>query len=126
VKRVILDTDVGTDVDDALAIALATASREIELEGITTYHSWADIFQDGRTYMHDPLAVYCAACSRHVSMRRMHVALEVRDRVPRTISYPDRPPNMRVCVDVDAPAFVNHWLHRVRRLTARVAKQGGG
>jgi len=33
--RLILDTDIGTDVDDCLAIALLLASPEIQLEGIT-------------------------------------------------------------------------------------------
>jgi len=35
-KRVLLDTDIGTDVDDLLALALALSSPEIGLEGITT------------------------------------------------------------------------------------------
>ena len=42
-KRVILDTDVGTDVDDALAIALAAASPELHLEGLTTVHADAPL-----------------------------------------------------------------------------------
>jgi len=33
---VILDTDIGTDIDDAFALALALASPEIELRGVTT------------------------------------------------------------------------------------------
>src|SRR6266446_1775093 len=33
---VLLDTDIGGDIDDALALALALASPEIELQGITT------------------------------------------------------------------------------------------
>lgn len=33
--RVILDTDIGTDVDDALALALILASPEFRLEGVT-------------------------------------------------------------------------------------------
>jgi purine nucleosidase len=33
--RVILDTDIGTDVDDCLALALILASAEIQLEGVT-------------------------------------------------------------------------------------------
>src|SRR5438309_7891161 len=33
--RVILDTDIGTDVDDCLAIAFLLGSPEITLEGIT-------------------------------------------------------------------------------------------
>jgi len=36
--KVILDTDIGTDVDDALALALALNSPEIELLGVTTVH----------------------------------------------------------------------------------------
>ena len=37
-ERVILDTDIGTDVDDAMALALAALSPEITLEGITTVY----------------------------------------------------------------------------------------
>jgi inosine-uridine nucleoside N-ribohydrolase len=33
---VIIDTDIGTDIDDALALALALASPELELCGVTT------------------------------------------------------------------------------------------
>src|SRR5215208_43536 len=33
--RVILDTDIGTDVDDCLAIALILGSPELTLEGVT-------------------------------------------------------------------------------------------
>jgi len=34
-RRVILDTDIGSDVDDALALALALKSKEIKLEAVT-------------------------------------------------------------------------------------------
>lgn len=34
--RIVLDTDMGTDVDDALCLALAVASPEIELVAVTT------------------------------------------------------------------------------------------
>jgi purine nucleosidase len=33
---IILDTDIGTDIDDAFALALVLASPEIELRGVTT------------------------------------------------------------------------------------------
>jgi len=33
---IIIDTDIGTDIDDAFALALAIASPELELRGITT------------------------------------------------------------------------------------------
>lgn len=36
---VILDTDIGTDIDDAFALALALTSPEIELRGVTTVSS---------------------------------------------------------------------------------------
>lgn len=36
--RVVIDTDIGDDVDDALAIALALESPEIEVVGITTVY----------------------------------------------------------------------------------------
>lgn len=39
VKRVIIDTDIGGDPDDATAIALALASPELFIEGITTVYS---------------------------------------------------------------------------------------
>src|SRR4029453_14818556 len=35
-RRIVLDTDIGTDVDDALALALALASPEVELVAVTT------------------------------------------------------------------------------------------
>lgn len=37
-KRIILDTDIGDDVDDAFALALAVASPELEVVGVTTVH----------------------------------------------------------------------------------------
>lgn len=36
--RIIIDTDIGDDVDDAFAIALALVSPEIELVGVTTVY----------------------------------------------------------------------------------------
>jgi inosine-uridine nucleoside N-ribohydrolase len=39
---IILDTDIGTDVDDAFALALALASPEIDLQGVTTVGSRAE------------------------------------------------------------------------------------
>ncbi|MBM3981937.1 MAG: nucleoside hydrolase [Planctomycetes bacterium] len=39
---VVIDTDIGSDVDDAFALALAVASPEIDLVGVTTVGSAAD------------------------------------------------------------------------------------
>ena len=38
--KIILDTDIGDDVDDAFALALAVRSPEVEMVGITT--AWGD------------------------------------------------------------------------------------
>lgn len=37
-KRIILDTDIGDDIDDAFALALAISSPELSLGGVTTVH----------------------------------------------------------------------------------------
>src|SRR6266851_5562730 len=39
-EKVVLDTDIGDDVDDAFALALAIRSPEVEMVGITT--AWGD------------------------------------------------------------------------------------
>src|SRR5438045_3024652 len=39
---ILLDTDLGPDVDDALALALVLASPELELRGVTTVGGQAD------------------------------------------------------------------------------------
>jgi purine nucleosidase len=41
--RIVLDTDIGTDADDAVALALLLASPEIELEGVTTVSGDVDL-----------------------------------------------------------------------------------
>ena len=42
-KRVILDTDIGTDVDDALALVLAAGSPELQIDAVTTVHADAPL-----------------------------------------------------------------------------------
>src|SRR4051812_26483054 len=42
-KRLLLDTDIGTDVDDALALALAATSADAQLVGVTTVHADAPL-----------------------------------------------------------------------------------
>ncbi|MCR2805135.1 nucleoside hydrolase [Paenibacillus soyae] len=41
--RIILDTDIGSDVDDAMALALAMRSPEIQIEGVTTVYGNVDL-----------------------------------------------------------------------------------
>jgi purine nucleosidase len=38
VRRVVLDTDIGTDVDDALALGMLLRSPDVELVGVTTVY----------------------------------------------------------------------------------------
>src|SRR5438132_11172594 len=35
---VLIDTDIGDDIDDALALALALSSPELDVRGVTTVH----------------------------------------------------------------------------------------
>ncbi|AJY73436.1 nucleoside hydrolase [Paenibacillus beijingensis] len=42
-SRLIIDTDIGSDIDDAMAIALAMKSPELILEGVTTVYGDADL-----------------------------------------------------------------------------------
>src|SRR5258707_11800369 len=39
-EKIIIDTDIGDDIDDAFALALALRSPEVEILGITT--AWGD------------------------------------------------------------------------------------
>lgn len=42
-SRIILDTDIGTNPDDAVALALAAKSKEIRIEGVTTVYGQVHI-----------------------------------------------------------------------------------
>ncbi len=42
-SRIILDTDIGTDVDDLLALALILQSPELQLEGVTCVYGDVDL-----------------------------------------------------------------------------------
>ena len=41
-QKIILDTDIGSDIDDAFALALVLASEEFEVLGITTGEGFTD------------------------------------------------------------------------------------
>ncbi|WP_349305791.1 nucleoside hydrolase [Bacillus sp. FJAT-49711] len=42
-ERIIIDTDIGSDVDDAMALALAMRSRELMIEGVTTVYGDVEV-----------------------------------------------------------------------------------
>jgi purine nucleosidase len=105
----------GRPLSDALV-----GLMEQMFDGLATLSAEAGLSEDfyqGRTFMHDPLAVYTAAGCELVTLRRMHVALEVVDQVVRTMPYPGRTPNCQVCVGVDAANFVQFWLERIAALS---------
>ena len=102
--------DVLVTLMEHMLEGMASLSEELNLP--------ADIYR-GRTFMHDPLAVYTSIATRFIVTRRMHVAIEFLDDVVRTIAYPKRTPNVRVCVNVDAPALVDFWLGRIQEYATR-------
>lgn len=68
--KVILDTDIGDDIDDALALALILASPELELLGVTTVFSHTEararqarslLATAGGRHVHVPVAAGCGA-----------------------------------------------------------------
>ena len=107
-----------------LADTLVTLMEQM-LEGMATLSDevgMADDIYAGRTYLHDPLAVYASMAVELVTTRRQHVAIEFIDDVVRTIAYADRAPNVWVCEQVDAPAFVHFWLGRIQSHATRSAE----
>jgi hypothetical protein len=66
--------------------------------------------------MRDPLAIYVSMACGLVAVPGRHAQLGVQNNVLRTIACTERAPNLRVCVDVDGPGFINLWLDRVRHL----------
>ena len=102
------------------------AMMEAMLEGFADFSAElglpADFYQ-GRTFMHDPLAVYASMATELTGVRRTHIEYEEIDQVVRTMGYPDRAPNMWLCEQVDATAFPRFWIERVRRLTSGRQKQ---
>lgn len=88
----------------------------VGMESLSAEAGLGEDFYQGRTFMHDPLAVYNTITRQHVTVRRMHVSLEVIDSVLRTMPYFDRAPNCWVCVDVDAANFIGSWKNRIHTL----------
>ena len=90
------------------------------LEGMDSLSAEVGLSEDfyqGRTFMHDPLAVAVAFGSSLVTVQPLHLKLEVIDQTLRTMPYADLKPNVRVAVDVRAQEFVDFWLERLERLS---------
>ena len=103
--------------NEPLATSLVGLMEKM-FEGMATLSAEAGLTEDfylGRTFMHDPLAIYTAMAHQHVTTRRMHVAYEVIEQVVRTMPHFERTPNCWVCVDVDAPSFVGYWMEQIHQ-----------
>jgi purine nucleosidase len=123
--QVFLTADHRTMIRDwnPLANALVTLMEEM-LEGMASLSEELGLSEDiyqGRTFMHDPLAVYSSMATHLVVTRRTHVAIEFLDNVVRTMVYPERTPNLWVCEQVDAPAFIEFWLGRIRNYAVKTS-----
>lgn len=71
-QRIIIDTDAG--VDDALAILLALAWPDVQIQAITTVHGNVPV--ETATRLHDPLAVGVALDRSLVQTQPMNVDIE--------------------------------------------------
>ena len=100
-------SDVLVDMMEGMLTGMAGLSAEVGL---------SEDFYQGRTFMHDPLAVAVAFNSKLIEVRDLHVKLEVVEQVLRTMPKADLEPNVRVAGDVDSAGFVEFWLERVERL----------
>lgn len=61
-------------------------------------------------YLHDPLTVACALDPPFVAIERRPVTVALHHGVPRTFIDPLEGREADVVTDVDADAFVEHWL----------------
>ena len=113
--QIVLDTDVGDDIDDALALALILASPELELLGVSTvFGNVAARSRQARTILHlagdparsVPVAAGCAA------------VMSTRTYPPECYWYdeqsdPDHVPNQDACGSPEAelpPADPRHGV----------------
>jgi len=141
--KLLLDTDVGTDVDDALAIGLAVASSELELRAVTTVSG--DVHLRGRIAknlltlagradvpvaggVREPLLRQrnffwlghegrgIVNGDEDLALAPAHGVDLMIDGAFQLIEDPGAP-ELDAAVSVDAPRFVEFMLQRLERLT---------
>ena len=95
-QLVIIDTDIGDDVDDAFAVALALQSPELKILGITT--AW------GNTPLRAKLV---ARFLQETGRTNMPSQLELKSTPPRASSL-FRKPNMRSAAPIEP--FPRRWI----------------
>jgi inosine-uridine nucleoside N-ribohydrolase len=113
---VLIDTDIGSDLDDALALALAVASPEIELVGVTTVGSAAD----DRAWM---------VCRFLTQTGVRNVPVAIGEAPPKLKNY-DREIDWQIQYRRHPAAIYNRTLkpvvERAPALMARLAKEHNG
>lgn len=94
-QRVFIDTDIGDDVDDALAIALAVLAPELEVTGIST------VYRNASTRQQLAMELLRQLGAEHIpvaagSSQPLGTHLDTGVRPPQcTVLTQERPPNCR-------------------------------
>lgn len=112
----------GTPLSDALVTMME--GMLVGMDSLSAEVGLSEDFYQGRTFMHDPLAVAAAFGSALITVESLHVKYEVIDQVVRTMPYLDLEANLSVATAVDASAFVDFWLDRIETLAKTAALQG--
>jgi inosine-uridine nucleoside N-ribohydrolase len=124
-RRIILDTDMGSDVDDALCLALAlhrTLARAVRhwTPVMTAFltGSGADPGIDNAAVLHDPLALACAYDESFCAFEELWIEPRTEDGVLRTFERSAAAPGrgvrrVRCATAVDSGRFVAHVRSRL-------------
>lgn len=119
-------TMVGLDVTTQVSVRrsdlarLRDAGTPLSLAVADQLARYMDYRQRDFTYMHDPLAIAMTIDPTFCRTVPLHVQVETRGELTlgatvATGPTESRPANALVCVDVDAPRFVEFFLERVSR-----------
>lgn len=123
-NRIIMDTDIGSDIDDALALALAMRSKELVIEGITTVYG--DVALRAKLAKkllqlggREDVKVFAGINQPLLHNRDIwmagHEGEGEYDHRPtgQTVALPDISGNVEVCLEVDSQRFSKVLLERL-------------
>lgn len=126
-------TFVPLDVTELVCLEMTQVVREIEPLGTRLSRFIADVTRryieyhmatEGKPgcYLHDPLAVAHAVDPTLCGVREAFVQIEVAGGVSLGMTVADlrqsKPPNARVCLEVDSPRFLRMFLDRLKSPSA--------
>ena len=140
-QKIILDTDIGDDIDDVLALAFVLSSPEFELLGVTTvfgntfartplarkisesiaiWQSYVQSVEPDRLLpilpvMHDPLAVATMIDSSIVDWRTGEVSVELnKDKIYGLTVFQEKDNGAhRYAYKVNPEAMISLWMERI-------------